>query len=124
MPTGKTLVVRYAFGSEEYPEYVGSQFNDVMAVFVDGKNCALVPGTSTPVSINSINQYTNSQYYVNNAAGASGYNTVLDGLTVPLECRTPVVPGEPVTVRIAVADASDQAYDSAVALLDDGIYSE
>lgn len=79
VPTRHTLVVRYAFGSEEYPEYVGSQFNDVMAVFVNGKNCALVPGTTTPVAINSINQNLNSQYYVDNTSGAAGYNIALDG---------------------------------------------
>lgn len=124
VPTGNTLVVRYAFGSEEYPEFVGSAFNDVMHVLVDGENCALVPGTSTPVAINSVNQSSNSQYYVDNRAGAAGYGTVLDGLTTPLECRVPVQPGKPVTVRIATADASDSAYDSAVALLDGGIFSE
>lgn len=124
VPNASTLVVRYAFGSEEYPEYVGSQFNDVMAVFVDGTNCALVPGTNTAVAINSVNQNTNSSYYIDNQAGAAGYGTTMDGLTVPLECRVPVTLGEQVTVKIAVADASDGIYDSAVALLDGGIYAE
>lgn len=124
IPNSPTLVVRYAFASEEYPEYVGSSFNDVMGVFVNGVNCSLVPGTTTPVSINSVNDFTNSQYYVDNSMGAAGYGTVMDGLTVPLECRVPVTPGEKVTVEIAVADASDSAYDSAIALLDGGIYSE
>ena len=36
----------------------------------------------------------------------------------------PVTPGKPVTVRIALADASDGAFDSAVALLDGGIWSD
>lgn len=124
VPNEDTLVVRYAFGSEEYPEYVGSSFNDVMGVFVNGVNCALVPGTSTPVAINSVNQNINSQYYVDNTSGAAGYGTTMDGLTVPLECRIPVTPGQQVTVEIAVADASDSIYDSAIALLDGGIYSE
>jgi hypothetical protein len=49
----------------------------------------------------------------------------MDGLTTPLTCSVPVTPGEPlVTVRIAVADAGDRAFDSAVALLDGGIWSE
>jgi hypothetical protein len=43
---------------------------------------------------------------------------------VPLECSVPVTPGKPVSVRIALADASDGAYDSAVALLDGGIWSD
>ena len=116
--------MKYVFASEEYPEYVGSSFNDVMAVFVDGTNCALVPGTATPVSINTVNAGANSQYYVDNQTGASGYGTTYDGLTKPLVCSAPVTPGVPATVRIVVADASDSIYDSAVALLDQGIWSE
>ena len=124
VPSGTTLKIRYVFASEEYPEYVGSGFNDVMAVYVDGENCALVPGTTQPVSINTINAVTNSSYYVNNTAGTSGYQTTFDGLTKPLVCSVPVAPGVPVQVKIAVADASDYAYDSAVALIDQGIWSE
>lgn len=124
IPNGETLKVRYAFASEEYPEYVGSRYNDVMAVLVDGRNCALVPGTQTPVAINSVNQFTNSELYVDNLFGGAGYGTSMDGLTKPLTCSVPVEPGVPVTIRIAVADASDDAYDSAIALLDGGIWSE
>lgn len=124
VPNEDELVVRYAFASEEYPDFVGSSYNDVMGIFVDGKNCALVPGTTTPVAINTVNHETNSQYYVDNSAGASGYSTTMNGLTVPLECRMPVEPGQQVTVEVAVADASDRIYDSAIALLDGGIYSE
>lgn len=124
VPNGNTLYVDYVFASEEYPEYVGSSYNDVMAVFVDGQNCALVPGTQTPVSINTVNPGSNAQYYVDNTFGAAGYGTTMDGLTTPLVCSVPVTPGEPVVIKIAVADASDAVYDSAVALLDGGIRSE
>jgi hypothetical protein len=124
VPTGKTLNVKYVFASEEYPEYVNSSFNDVMAVRVAGKNCALVPGTNQAVAINTINHLTNSKYYVNNSTGAAGYGTTMDGLTVPLTCSVPVTPGEPVTVEIAVADTSDRIFDSAVALVDGGIWTE
>ena len=124
IPNGNTLFVRYVFASEEYPEYVGSSFNDVMAVFVDGQNCALVPGSQTPVSINTVNPGSNSQYYVDNTFGAAGYGTSMDGLTTPLVCSVPVTPGEPVVIKVAVADASDGIFDSAVGLLDGGIWSE
>ena len=124
VPNGTTLHVKYVFASEEYPEFVGSAFNDVMEVLVNGVNCATVPGTTSPVSINTVNQTTNAQYYVDNATGASGYATTMDGLTVPLECSVPVTPGVPVKVSIKVADSSDHIYDSAVALLDQGIWSD
>jgi len=124
VPTGSTLHVNYVFASEEYPEYVGSNFNDVMVVRVDGKNCATVPGTTQAVAVNTINAETNSKYYVDNAAGAAGYSTTMDGLTVPLTCDVPVTPGKAVTVQIAVADTSDHVYDSAVALVDGGIWTD
>jgi hypothetical protein len=120
--TGTMLHVRYVFASEEYLQYVGSQFNDVMAVFVNGVNCAVVPGTSTPISINTVNPGANAQYYINSSG--SGYNTKMNGLTVPLQCDVPITPGQKVTVKIAVADASDGVLDSAVALLDQGIWAD
>ena len=85
----------------------------------------VVPGTTTPVAINSINAQSNSSYYVDiTTAAASGYGTSMDSLTTPLTCSVPVTPGEPVTVTMAVADTSDRIYDSAVALLDGGIWSD
>jgi hypothetical protein len=123
-PAGKTLHVKYVFASEEYPEYVGSAYNDVMSITVGGKNCAVVPGTDTPVAVNTVNAGSNSDYYVDNTDGAAGYSTSMDGLTVPLTCSVPVTPGQPVTVRIAVADTSDHVYDSAVALVDGGIWTD
>lgn len=124
IPQGDVLHVKYVFASEEYPEYVGSQFNDVMGVLVNGANCANVPGTSQPVSVNSINAGQNADYYVDNSTGAAGYSTSMDGLTQPLTCDVPVTPGTPVTVEIGVADTSDGVYDSAVALLDQGIWAD
>jgi hypothetical protein len=124
VPAGPTLHVRYAFATEEFPDYVGTQYDDVMAVYVNGVNCATVPGTSSPVSVNTINTTTNSQYFVDNRTGATGYHTTMNGITVPLTCSVPVTPGQPVTIRIAVADSSDGVLDSAVALIDGGIWSD
>lgn len=124
IPKASNLHVSYVFASEEYPEYVGSEFNDVMQVWVDGQPCAYVPGTSQPVSVNTINAETNSSYFVDNASGAEGYSTAMDGLTVPLTCNATVTPGQEVTVKIAVADTSDGILDSAVALVDKGIWAD
>ncbi|CAM3636235.1 choice-of-anchor L domain-containing protein [Isoptericola cucumis] len=124
VPTGDTLRVRYVFASEEYPEFVGSRFNDAMGVFVDGQNCATVPGTASPVSVATVNADTNAQYFVDNAAGAPGYDTALDGLTVPLDCAVPVEPGVAIDVVIAVGDVGDRNVDSAAAVPDNGIWSD
>jgi hypothetical protein len=124
VPSGDTLHVRYFFASEEYPEFVDSNFNDVMGVFVNGQNCALVPGTDLPVSVNAVNDLRNADYYIDNQAGGNGYNSAMDGMTVPLTCSVPVQPDVPLRVEIAVADTADRSYDSAVALLDGGIWSD
>ncbi|WP_104435570.1 choice-of-anchor L domain-containing protein [Kineococcus xinjiangensis] len=124
IPEGDNLHVRYVFASEEYPEFVGSAFNDVMSVRVDGKLCSNVPGTDEPVAVNTINAIYNSKFYVDNANGAAGYATSMDGLTTPLTCSVPVTPGKAVTVKIALADTSDESYDSAVALIDGGIWTD
>jgi hypothetical protein len=53
-----TLLFSYVFTSDEYNEYVFTQYNDVFAFWVNGINCALVPGLGPapdPVTINSVN---------------------------------------------------------------------
>ena len=122
--TGDTLHVRYLFGSEEYPEWVQRGYNDAMAIFVNGQNCAYVPGTTRPVAVNTINDHTNSQWFVDNAGGAPGYSTALDGLTLPLECAVSVPPGVPIDVEVAIADGGDRVLDSIVAVVDQGIWSD
>lgn len=123
IPAGDTLHVRYLFASEEYPEYVGQGYNDVMALLVGGTNCALVPGTSVPVSVDSVNAGSYAQYFIDNESGA-GYANAFDGLTVPLQCDVPVTPGQPVDVSLSVADVGDGVLDSAISLLDKGVWSD
>jgi len=70
VPLANSLQFNYQFGSDEYPEWVGSGYNDIFAFFVSDetskKNIAIVPGTSIPVSINTINFKTNSNYFIDN----------------------------------------------------------
>jgi outer membrane protein OmpA-like peptidoglycan-associated protein len=65
-----SIKFNYQFASDEYPEYVGSSFNDIFAFFIsDGKknkNIAVVPGTNIPVSINTINNKVESKLFINN----------------------------------------------------------
>ena len=58
------------FGSEEYPEYAPSGFNDAFAFFITGGghknyNIAKLPN-STPITINRIHPNKNNDYYVDN----------------------------------------------------------
>ncbi|MDH4944564.1 choice-of-anchor L domain-containing protein [Sulfurimonas sp. C5] len=59
----RLLLIDYQFASEEYNEYVGSQFNDTFGFFVSGGdlnqtyNIARVVDNQTYVTINNINNY-------------------------------------------------------------------
>jgi outer membrane protein OmpA-like peptidoglycan-associated protein len=70
VPIQNSLQFNYQFGSEEYPEYVGSTYNDVFAFFVSDdsttRNIALIPGKNEPVSINTVNHQANQEFFIDN----------------------------------------------------------
>ncbi len=100
----------YVFGSEEYNEYVNTSFNDVFGFFLDGSNVALIPSTTTPVSINNVNAGSNATYYNNNSPGP--FATEMDGFTKPLFVTFTVAGGSTHHMKLAIADAGDTVLDS------------
>ena len=64
--------MQIVFSSEEYLEYVDSGFNDVVGVFVNGQPAQLTVGTGE-ISIDNINDQTNSNLYIDNPATADTY---------------------------------------------------
>lgn len=71
IPFDNLISFSYVFGSEEYPEYVGSRYNDVFGFIIDGeklnnKNLAVIPKTLLPVTINTINFKENEGFYIDN----------------------------------------------------------
>ncbi|MBP7514304.1 MAG: choice-of-anchor L domain-containing protein, partial [Flavobacteriales bacterium] len=123
IPTGDSMRFAFTFGSEEYNEWVGSQFNDVFGFFISGPgitgdpgaggdhNIALIPGTTTPVTINNVNNGSNSAHYYDNTGGSQ---TQYDGYTVDLAAEAVVQPCQTYHLKLIVADASDRKYDSGV----------
>ncbi|MCW5898735.1 MAG: choice-of-anchor L domain-containing protein [Flavobacteriales bacterium] len=141
IPVGDTLLLNFSFGSEEYPEFVCTYFNDVFGLFLSGPglsgpftdnamNIATVPGTSVPIAINTVNGgdpglggpnspcvmadpnfEDNSIYYVDNATGE---HTAYDGFTVNLVAFAAVEPGQTYRFKAAVGDAGDGIFDSGV----------
>ncbi len=132
IPAIDTIRLHYIFGSEEYPEYVGSTFNDVFAIFISGpgitgqQNIAETPNFSGTF-VNSINATTNSAYYVSNGDGtqapynASSTYVQYDGYTTTLEAKSAVQIGQTYHMIIAIADAGDGILDSGVFLETEGI---
>ncbi|MFZ5551502.1 MAG: choice-of-anchor L domain-containing protein [Bacteroidota bacterium] len=120
VPSGDTLYFNFAFGSEEYIEYVFSGFNDVFAIFISGPgfaqptNIALLPN-DTIVTINNVNHVVNSQYYIDNET-IPGQYIMFDGFTTNILVETVVVPASAYHFKIAIADVGDQVFDSGVML--------
>lgn len=116
---GGDLFFNYVFASKEYNEYVNSQYNDVFGFFLDGKNIALLPGTTTPVAINTVNggnpigtSATNPALYNNNTPAT--FDTGYDGFTDVLTAQAlNLTPGTH-SIKLAIADTDDSILDSAV----------
>ncbi|OQX12483.1 MAG: hypothetical protein BWK73_14855 [Thiothrix lacustris] len=131
-PQGDRLNFVFAFGSEEYPEYVCSSFNDAFGLFVSGpglsgtQNAAFLPNTSDAIAVNNVNagspgasangaacNLNNVAYFVDNGNGGGGPATQLDGYTRPITASLGgLLPGQTYHVKLALADAGDPAYDS------------
>lgn len=136
VPQGNTLNFRYVFGSEEYPEYVCSDYNDIFAFLISGanpgggnytnSNIALIPSSSLSVTINTVNPGVSgangapancqslaySSLYIDN--DASTLQPVYDGYTIVLNATVGVVPCSTYHLKLAIADVFDGAFDSGV----------
>lgn len=116
-----TIRFNYIFASEEYPEYSMTSYTDRFLFLVSENggvpvNIANVPGTNVPVEINSINQYVNTQYYIDNASGPNAANFVFDAYTVPLQAKFFAQVGNTYHIKLVISDVSDGIYDSAIFL--------
>lgn len=106
------MTLEIVFGSDEYLEYIGS-INDVMEVTVNGQVVSLVPNASggeSTIGINSVNNTANPALFIDNTAGT--YNTQMDAFTITIPMVFDVIVGQTNSIRLAVADAVDNAYDS------------
>ena len=119
IPEGNAIRFEYVFGSDEYDEFVGAPFNDTFAFLLNGVNIALIPGTAIPVSINTVNEGQNAEYFTNN--NGSGLDIEYDGLVgandaYRLVATGAVTPGVVNTISLIIGDVSDGFIDSGVLL--------
>lgn len=129
VPTTNVITFKYVFTSEEFNEYVNSPYTNVFGFFLNGNNIALIPGTSTPVAINTVNMgnpcpagsypptASNTAYFISNGGcnpNSATIDTEMDGLTVVLTATANVNPGVVNHIKLGIADASDSILDSNV----------
>jgi hypothetical protein len=105
----------YVWGSEEYMEYVSSPFNDIFAWFLNGENIAIIPNTDTYVSVDTVNADVNPDYFIDNDPSNPDYpfpNFEADGFTVPLKATGLASSTSVNSMKLTIADNSDEMLDS------------
>lgn len=144
--TGDTMNFQYIFASSEYTSFTCSQFNDAFGFFLSGPgingpytndaiNLATIPGTDTPVAINTVNSGFASGGNANNCLNANpqwqehtiyfttSFNTLFgpigggyNGATVALIAASGLICNETYHIKLGVANVGDQSLNSAVFL--------
>lgn len=127
----------YVFASEEYPEYIDRNVNDVFGFFIkevdkDNSppyNLAKLEDGITTVSIDNINHLRNEEYYLkseqfearslefwrkNPDMARLSRTFEYDGFTVPLKAKLKLKEGKWYHLKMAIGDVGDRFYDSAV----------
>ena len=118
-PLANCLSIDFRFLSDEYPEWVGGDFNDGFIAELDNSTWTTSGATITAPdnfafdpssSLISINGAGATSMTAGNAAG-----TTYDGATPLLSASTPITPGAH-SLYLSIFDVNDRGIDSAVFL--------
>ena len=140
-----TFAFNYVFGSEEYPDYVCADYNDIFIFLLTGpdpttgltttKNVAIIPGTISatnpqglPVSINNVNGgigsfgdagpdcYGGTYAAYYISNGTNSQGVQYNGTTVQLSAEGNILACETYHMHLAIGNVMDYSYDSGVFL--------
>ena len=129
IPLGDKISFDYMFSSEQYlsnPTSNQCDFTDGFAFLLKEvgastyQNLALVPGTSTPVKVNTVRGFgticlpENEQYF--DAFNDANHPTNFNGQTKILTAQANVIPGTQYHIKLVIADEGNYRYDSAIFL--------
>src|SRR5690606_13856369 len=137
IPSTDLININFQFGSEEYNEWVDTDYSDVFAFLITGPEYPLPghdmarisPATNIRLGSNSIHCGNNCPadnltapfcpYYIDNCSGVYT-NTCMDGFTVMLSAQAQVTPCEWYHVKLMIADIIDSEYDSWIFIQEGG----
>lgn len=114
----------FAYYSEEFPEYVGSIYNDTFTAQLNNSLLSTDQNDKVVALGNFAFDTQENVISVNTVFGISEVTgTTYDGVTPLLRAHTAVVPNATIDVYLSVQDLGDSIYDSAV-FLDKFFWSE
>jgi len=118
--TAEKLFFKYVFGSEEFLEYGGSEFNDSFEMLLNGTNLAQLTDGKTVTISNLVpdknNRSTDHPDYINNPSftGLAADIIRLDGYTKVLGFEGLLNKNQTNVLTIRIKDVGDGTLDSAV----------
>lgn len=116
----RCLSIRFKFLTEEFPEFVNTEFNDAFIAELDTSNWDTV--SKEDPTINAPNNFAHTadgRLISVNAAGDTAVSasrakgTTYDGATRRLRASTPITPGRHI-LYLSLFDQGDREFDSAV----------
>lgn len=129
IPLGNNISFDYIFSSEQYltnPTSNQCNFTDGFVFLLKEAsataydNLAVIPGTSTPVKVNTVRgpgticPPANAAYF--DAFNDTNHPTNFNGQTVVLTAQSNVIPGTIYHIKLVIADEGNHRYDSAIFL--------
>ena len=129
VPLGTNISFDYIFSSEQYlsnPMSNQCNFTDGFAFLLkkigdpNYENLALIPGTTTPVKVNTVRGSgticppANETYF--DAFNGTVHPTNYNGQTKILTAQATVIPGETYHIKLVIADEGNYRFDSAIFL--------
>ena len=137
VPNANNISFEYIFSSEQYllnPSSGQCNFTDGFAFLLKEasattyQNLALIPGTSTPVRVNTVRGSgticppANETYF--DAFNSGSYPTTYDGQTKILTAQSVVTPGTLYHIKLVIADEGNARFDSGIFLRAGSFISE
>ena len=131
VPMVDTISINYVFGSDEYNEYVGSEFNDPVVIYLIGPGYDTVNiarlADGEPLAINNVHgtisnifgnfPAQNVSQFVDNPQSMDPTSIQLDGFTTNTSAFADnLAVGQSYRMIIAIGDGGDGLFDSALFL--------
>ncbi len=122
VPSAEAIEINFVFASDEYPTFEHTNYNDVFAFFVSGPgisgpyadgavNAAVIPGTSIPITISTVNGTDNPSYFGEYVTPMPEFNT--GGYTIPITATiSGLFPLSTYHIKLVIADASDYSINT------------
>ena len=137
VPNANNISFEYIFASEQYltnPQPNQCNFTDGFAFLIKEasassyQNLAIIPGTNTPVRVNTVRGSgticppANEAYF--DAFNTGNYPTTYDGQTKILTAQSVVTPGTLYHIKLVIADEGNHRFDSGIFLRAGSFISE